>query len=61
MAIPLPLRKLTASFEFQNTTHYLVAYQPTENGKIYCLKRASECEELRDLQPRENLHIRVGT
>jgi len=61
MAIPSPLCKLTASFESHSTTHYLVAYQPVDSVNISWLKRPSECEQLRDLQPRKDLHLKIDT
>ena len=62
MAIPSPLYKLsTAAFESHSTTHYLVAYQPVDNVKINWLKRPSEYEQLRDLQPRKDLCLKIDT
>ncbi|KAK5312936.1 hypothetical protein LTR93_011139 [Exophiala xenobiotica] len=61
MAIPLALCKLTAASESHSTTRYLVAYQPVDNVNIDWLKRPSECEQLRYLQPRKDLHLKIDT
>ncbi len=57
MAVPLALRKVTASLGFGDTTHHLVAYQPIDDIRSGLLKRPPTSANLRDLELSKKLHL----
>lgn len=54
------LRKLTAQVVWQNTTHFLVSYQPATSSITTGLENLSQVTDLGNLNPREGMFIQGG-
>lgn len=55
MCIPFNLRKITATIDWQRSTHFLVSYQPIQYSSTSAPKKLCNDEHIQTLTPRTGL------